>query len=422
MHALTIKNRNSPRSRGNHLTRLCYVVTNSWATSYLAGQLAYLRSQGFEVTLITSPGKELDAFQRKEGVESVRVPIERSIRPWRDFCSLVRLFRAFRSLRPQIVNAGTPKAGLLGMLAAWAARVPVRIYVVHGLRLETTRGLKRRILAMTERIASACAHRVICVSQSLADQYIQLGLADRRKVIVLGAGSANGVDAAELAPTPRRIIQAHQIREQFGISPEEPVIGYVGRLARDKGIADLVQAFAAVSSRIPTAWLLLVGDFDKADALDEATTASIRSHPRIVKTGFIDGVAPYYHAMNVVALPSFREGFPTVILEAQAAGLPTVGYQATGVVDAILDGVTGRLVPIGAVEQLAAALLEYLHDPKLAAAHGASGQGRAKSEFSNQRIWNALLEEYHKLLGWADFKWAGVRPHSRVEPPGARAA
>lgn len=383
--------------------RLCYVVTSPMSTAFLTGQLAYLRSKGYDVTLITSPGKELDSFQEREGVEVVRVPIERRIRLWSDFVSLVRLYRVFRSLRPQIVNAGTPKAGLLGMLAAWAARVPVRIYVLHGLRLETTRGLKRRILALTERIASAFSHRVICVSHSLADKYIQLGLADPKKVVVLGAGSANGIDAEHFAPTAKRVAQVCRIRKDFGILPDEPVIGYVGRLARDKGIADLVQAFAGVSKSIPTAWLLLVGDFDKTDMPDDATVESISSHPRIIKTGFIEDVAPLLHTMNLMALPSLREGFPTVVLEAQAAGKPVVGYRATGIVDAIIDGVTGRLIPIGAVEQLSAALLEYIRNPNLAEAHGSRGQQRVRTEFATQRVWRALEGEYRKLLHEAGF-------------------
>lgn len=367
-------------------------------TIFLRGQLAYMSKRGFDVTFITSPGNELDSFQEAEGVEVRRVSIMRQIRPWRDIVSLIRLYRAFRFDQPHIVNAGNPKAGLLGMLAAWAARVPVRIYTLHGLRLETTTGLKRRILYVAERIASGCAHRVICISQSVADEYVKLGLVDRKKTTVLGAGSSNGIDAASFAGTHARIAQAKLVRERLGISPSDPVIGYVGRLARDKGIADLIQVFAKICERFPMARLFLIGDLDQVDPVDQDTVSYIRNHPRITCTGFIDDVAAYLHAMNLFAFPSYREGFGNAVLEAQAAGLPVVGYRATGVIDAVVDGVTGRLVSVGAVDEMARALVAYLEDPELALEHGENGRRRALAEFSNERIWKALLSEYAMLL------------------------
>lgn len=379
-------------------TRLCYVVTHPISTCFLRGQLRHMHNQGYQVTLITSPGRELDGIREVEKVCIQTVPMEREIRPIRDLWALIQLYRVIRLVRPQIVNAGTPKAGLLGMLAAWAARVPVRIYTLHGLRLETTTGLKRRILTLAERISSACAKRVVCVSRSLANQYVQLCRVDSRKVTVLGSGSCNGVDTTLLARTHARVSHADRIRTELGISPGEPVIGYVGRLSRDKGIADLVQAFHQVRHRMPSAALLLVGDLDATDMPDDTTLARICNHPRIFSTGFVDDVAPYLHAMNVFAFPSYREGFGNAALEAQAAGLPVVGYRATGVVDAVSDGVTGQLIPVGAVDKLAAALISYVNNPELAAAHGTCGAQRARDEFSQQGVWARLGYEYSRLF------------------------
>jgi glycosyltransferase involved in cell wall biosynthesis len=378
--------------------RLCYLVTHAMTTRFLRGQLRAMRDRGFDVTLISSHGDELNQIKEAEGVDVRCLSMEREIHPFRDFHSLFQLYHLLRSIRPHILNAGTPKAGLLGMLAAWAARVPVRIYVLHGLRLESTSGFKRRILSFTERLASACAHRVIAVSHSLAEEYKRLGLVDPAKIVVLGEGSSNGLVAEEFAPTPARRAEAMDLRAKLQIAPEEPVIGYIGRLTRDKGTASLVQAFEKLSDRVPNARLLLVGDFENGDPLDDATVKCIRTHPRITCTGFVGNVVPYYHAMNVLTLPSYREGFPNVVLEAHASGLPVVGYRATGVVDAIQDGITGRLVPVGAVDELAAALMQYLGDSQLAANHGDRGRQRVQQDFTRERVWRALGAEYRELL------------------------
>jgi glycosyltransferase involved in cell wall biosynthesis len=356
-----------------------------------------MRSHGYEVTLISSPGQELAAIEQTEGVDIACVPMEREIHLFRDLRALFQLYWLFRAIRPHIVNAGTPKAGLLALLAAFCARVPVRIYMLRGLRLETATGIKRRILSLTERIASACAHRVIAVSRSLADEYQNLGLVDSIKLGVLAGGSSNGVKLSDFESTPIRQSQAFELRDRLKIAPDEPVIGYVGRLTRDKGIDDLVQAFLKLSVGHPDVWLMLVGEVEGGDALSDVTIKCIHNHPRIIRTGFVNDAAPYYHLIDVLAFPSYREGFPNAVLEAQVAGIPVVGYRATGVVDAISDGVTGRLVSIGAINELTEALREYISTPQLAAKHGACGKQHVENEFSNERVWNALLSEYQRL-------------------------
>lgn len=398
---------------------LCYVITHPLTSRFLRGQLRHMRARGYQVTLISSPGKELEQLRETEDVDIVCVPMAREISPLRDLGALVQLVWMLWKIRPHIVNVGSPKAGLLALLAAFFARIPVRIYTLRGLRLETTRGLTRRILSITERIASVCAHRVICVSQSLCDEFIRQGLVTPSKAVVLGAGSSNGVNAAEFEPTPSRRAEARNLREQLGIAPNEPVIGYVGRLTRDKGTADLVEAFQKLTNRIPNAWLILVGEFEAGDALDDATVGCIRTHPRIISVGFAGSVAPYYHMMNVMAFPSYREGFPNAVLEAQASGIPVVGYRATGVIDAITEGVTGRLIPVGAVTDLADALAEYLNNPDLAANHGIRGRQRVLNEFSNERVWDALAVEYQRLLREAGFDGEVNDEHEQTQAQAA---
>ncbi len=273
--------------------------------------------------------------------------------------------------------------------------MPVRIYTLRGLRLETTRGLKRRLLAMGERAAARAAHRVVAVSASLARRFDELGLGDPAKVSVLGAGSSNGV--RPLLPDAGGA--AASLRRKLGLPAGAPVVGYVGRLTRDKGVAELATAFAEVGRVIPAVHLLLVGDFESGDPVPPQAIARLTADPRVVITGFVSPVDPYYRLMDVLALPSHREGFPNAPLEAAMAGVPTVGFAATGTVDAIVDGATGALVrPGGDAEALAAALRRYLERPELAAAHGAAARRRAEREFRPERVWGELIELYRALL------------------------
>jgi lipopolysaccharide/colanic/teichoic acid biosynthesis glycosyltransferase/glycosyltransferase involved in cell wall biosynthesis len=390
-----------------HAPRLLIVVTiGQTARVLMKGQLSFLASQGLDTTVVCGVDDHLEEVATSEGVKVVGLSMSRSIRPLRDLWTLCRLWRVMRRIRPHIVNASTPKGGFLGMAAAVLARVPVRIYTVRGLRLTTTAGFRRWILAAAEWLASRFAHRVLCVSDSLADEYIAAGFASRSKVAVLGHGSSNGVDVRSFVSTASTAEWRRWFRQVHGISDQAPVIGFVGRLTRDKGVAELVQAFDHLQHRFPGIWLLLVGGFETDDPVDEKTKAYIQRHPRILCTGFVKEASEHYHAMDLFMFPSYREGFPNAVLEAQAAGLPVVGFSATGTVDAIVDGETGRLVPVGNVDSLVQAATVYLTDPALRARHGEQGRRRVTTRFSRAAVWTLLMEEYQRLLSAtsAEFK------------------
>jgi glycosyltransferase involved in cell wall biosynthesis len=391
--------------------RLVIAVNSSIALGFLQGQPEYFQSSGFDVTVLC-PEKRTGEWdvERPENVKIVQVPIERGIAPFQDLRSAWQLCRILRSLRPTVTNVGTPKAGLLGGFAAWLTRVPCRFYTLHGLRFETTAGLRRKLLMILERLACRFAHRVVCVSNSVRRKAIALGLVDRQKAVVFGAGSCNGVDIARYEPTPERNRKAAELRTRFGIPADAPVALFVGRLTRDKGICELLRAFQQIENRLPRLRLLLVGSYEEGDPLPPEIREQLEAHERVILTGPVNDPAPYYALADVLILPSHREGLPTVVLEGQAAGKPVIGASATGIVDLLVDNETGLLFPIGDAPALAEAIGRLVEDKLLARKLALAGQEQVKRNFRQELIWAALRREYLKVLQGVDAPRARVLP------------
>ena len=261
---------------GNRIDVL-HAVTSSLSLVLLRGQLEYLQAAGFHPAVVCGSGPESEEMRAAESIPVFTVEMEREISPWKDLVSLVRVTQLVRRLRPLVSNSGTPKAGLLVGLAAWLNRVPCRIYTLRGLRLETATGAKRWLLRLTERIACACAHRVICVSPSLRRRAVELGLVPPEKAIVLASGSSNGVDPSRFLPTAERLAKAAEFRRRHGLEHHHRVIGYVGRFTRDKGLPELMAAFRLVRQRFPSAALLLVGSYERGDPVPPETCTAIES-------------------------------------------------------------------------------------------------------------------------------------------------
>jgi glycosyltransferase involved in cell wall biosynthesis len=375
------------------LPRLVVGITSPQTCLVLTGRLRALREAGFRVTLVAGPGELLFRTADGEGVDSVAIPMRREIAPLADLLSLIRLWRLLRRLKPQLTEFSTPKAGLLGCIAARLAGVPARVYLLRGLKLETSTGLKRQILLATERIAAASAHLVLCNSESLRTEALALRIAPASKLHLLGEGSSNGVDVERFAPGPSNV------RQQLGIPLEAQVVGFVGRLTRDKGLPELIQAFDQIVNSAPDARLLLVGWFDASeDALGRALRTRIESHPRIHLAGFVADTALYYRAMDVMVLPTWREGFPNVVLEAAACGVPVVTTFSTGSRDAVLPEVTGLLIPPGYPAAISEAVLTLLSDPGRRLRMGQAARAWVIEHFVNQRVLGLTTALYRSLL------------------------
>lgn len=377
--------------------RLVHVTTVPESLGFFVGQVGFMKARGFEVHALSSPGPLLDAFGAREGVPTHAVEMPRSISPGHDLGAVRRLAATLRSIRPHVVHSHTPKGGLLGTMAAWMTRVPVRIYHIRGLPLMTATGRRRALLRWTERVACSLAHQVLCVSHSVRDVAIAEGLCPPEKIRVLLGGSGNGVDAAGRFDPARNAPARAELRAKHSIPAEAEVLGFVGRVVRDKGILELAAAWAALRDEFPAAHLLVVGPLEPQDPVPPATLAALRADPRVHFVGPADS-APYYAAMDLLVFPTYREGFPNVPLEAAAMGLAVVATRIPGCVDAVADGETGTLVPAADAPALAGAVRAYLRDPALRAAHGRAGRERALRDFAQEAIWTALHAEYLRLL------------------------
>ena len=398
---------------------ILYLLTDEISSVLVRGQLGYLIDHGFDVTVGTrrsepdtppAPGKWDD------GVVVEHVPFVREPSPLSDLRALWATIRLIRRVRPTIVNASTPKAGLLGMLAAWLCRVKVRVYVVRGFRFETMTGWRRRLLVSLEWIAARCANQVIFNSHSLlavgqAEDIVRSGRGQ-----VLGAGSGNGIDVARFADD--RLPSRAAAREQFGLPADAPVIGFVGRFTKDKGIEDLIDVFTSLAPPSPepgghrardeftrTAdaaaevrepWLLLVGQFEDGNPISVCARRAIETHPRIMVIPWLEHTGVAYQAMDVLAFPSYREGMPNVPLEAQLCGVPVVGYAATGTVDAVAGVGRNALVAVSDTQALGEAITRALQGRLAATAVCSSTAAEiwVRKQFASERLWSSLDDLY----------------------------
>ena len=358
----------------------------------LQGQLRML-SEHYEVVAVSSPGKDLEKVEKREGVRTVAVPMERQISPIRDLVSLFRLIRLFHREKPWMVHSLTPKAGLLAMIAAWICRVPVRIHSFTGLVFPTASGLKQKILIATDSITCACATTVLPEGKGVQKDLERFRITSK-PLNIIGNGNINGIDLEFFVQTPAIWEQAEKYRKE-----EVLTFCFVGRIVRDKGINELVSAFQRLHQTYPNTRLVLVGPFEEQlDPVLPETRQAIEQQAAIEWMGWQDDIRPFLAASEVFVFPSYREGFPNVVLQAGAMGLPCIVTDINGSNEIISEGINGCIIPSQNEQALYEAMEKMLN---LEERQKLAQQARPQiaNRYERKALWKELLKFYRSLEG-----------------------
>jgi glycosyltransferase involved in cell wall biosynthesis len=345
-----------------------------------------VQAQGYSVCVVSSPGPELERLSDEMGVRVRSLPMTRDVSPLADLLALARWFWVCLAERPSLMISATPKASLLSLLAGKTFCRGRRLYYVGGLRLEGEEGRRRQLLNVIERLTSWASTEVVANSQSLASRIAELRLAPQDKLRQTHPGSSHGVDSNHFSPRPRDL----ELADKLGISRSVPVIGFVGRLTHDKGIDCLISAVALLRKDGVSCQLIVVGaqiEPDSAIYLDKLESAG----GHVIAVGAVDDVRPYFGLMDLHVLPSLREGFPNVVLEASAMGLPTVTTDATGAIDSVQDGKTGLIVRTQDQRGLAEAIKTLIRDPGMASRYGVAARNWVVADFQTEAVVQTLL-------------------------------
>ncbi|MFN9501222.1 MAG: glycosyltransferase family 4 protein [Chryseotalea sp.] len=364
----------------------------------LQGQFRFMQQNGWEVLTVSAEGTEVQEIKEKEAVKHISIPLTRQISPLTDLVALWKLIRIINTFKPDIVHSHTPKAGLIGMLAAWLCRVPNRLHTVAGLPLMEYSGLKRLLLNSAEKLTYRFATKVYPNSFQLFE-FIKNNLyQNSQKFRVIGKGSSNGIDIEYFTPNKYIEDKANDIRFSFNIPPNAFVFLFIGRLVKDKGIIELVQAFDEVI-KANDAYLLLVGLFESdLDPLPQDILDKITNHPKIKLSGFQKDVRPFLMASNAFVFPSYREGFPNVVLQAACMEVPVIATNINGCNEIIEHERSGLLVKPKDSKELKVAMLRMIQNEVDRECFRTAAATYVRMNFSRTHFWTLLLAEYKSLV------------------------
>ena len=365
----------------------------------LQGQPQFMIQNDFEIILASADGKEISKIEQETGLKVHILPLTRKISPIIDLKALWKTYKLIKQTQPDIVHTHTPKAGIIGMLAAKFAGVPVRMHTVAGMPLLETTGIKRRILKLVEKLTYKSATGVYPNSFGLKDIILKNGLTNPKKLKVLANGSSNGIDLNYFNPElyPEKDIQSLRIR--LNISNNDFVFSFVGRLVGDKGINELVNAFIRLQKKHKHIKLLLIGNEEPhLDPLKPEVKQEIQNNKDIITTGWVDDVRPYFAISNGFVFPSYREGMPNVVMQAGAMGLASIVSDINGCNEIIQDHINGLIIPAKNTEVLFEAMRKLLTQKELLLKLQENARPSIQSRFEQKMVWQALLDEYQKQL------------------------
>ncbi len=386
------------------LKKLIRITTVPISLNKLLGRQLTFMNRHFEVTAVSAHEKELKEVAARYGIKHAHVEMTRQISPLQDLKSLWAFYRLCKKEKPLIVHSHTPKAGIVGMLGAKLAGVPIRLHTVAGLPLMEASGNKRKLLNFVERLTYSCATKVYPNSQGLYEFILKERFTSSNKLKVIANGSSNGIDTSHFSPAATEERSAAQLKDELGISSDDFVFIFVGRLVGDKGINELITAFSKISKSanqqtISSCKLLLVGPLEaKLDPLLPETLSEIENNPNIMSVGFQQDVRLYFAIADALVFPSYREGFPNVVMQAGAMELPAIVTDINGCNEIIIHGKNGLIIPPKNSDALFNAMLQLIGDKSVYVQLQRNARPMITSRYEQQVVWDALLAEYNRLI------------------------
>lgn len=377
------------------MKKLIRITTIPLSLDKLLGKQLSFMNQFYKVIAISADKKELRRISEKYGVDDHHVEMTREISPFQDLIAVWKLYQFLRKEKPQIVHSHTPKAGIVGMMASYFAGVPHRFHTVAGLPLMEATGIKRKVLNSVEALTYKLATKVYPNSFGLQEIILKEGFCNADKLKVLGNGSSNGIDTQHFNRDQISASTQYQLRSNFKIEPNDFVFIFVGRLVSDKGINEMIVAFKKMQTKLSTVKLLLVGPLEtELDALLPETLKEIEKNASIISVGYQDDVRPYFAIANALVFPSYREGFPNVVLQAGAMELPSIVSNINGCNETIAEGENGLIIPAKNVELLKDAMLKMATDKNLYNHLQLNARKKIVKNYEQSVVWEALLQEY----------------------------
>ena len=382
------------------MPKLIRITTAPLSMKYLlTGQMRYMKDQGFDVIMISSEGQEWPDIISKEGCEHEVIHMTRKITPLTDLASFWKLYRFIRKQKPDIVHSHTPKAGLLAMVAAKLAGVKIRIHTIAGLRFVTSSGLTRGLLIRMEKLTASAATHVWPNSFSLLTYIRDHGLASQKKLEVIGLGSSNGINLTRFSPQALHPDKIKKIKEQINYNDNFIYLLCVGRIVKDKGIGELTKAFQRAYECNDKLRLVLVGTFeDEVDPVGDDVRQLLNSHPGIILTGWSDDVEYFLHFSFALLHPSYREGFPNVLLQAGAMFCPVICSRIDGNTDIVEHRKTGLMFAPGDEAALYEQLEFALANPALIKQWATNQRNKIEQYFDQPVVHDQIRRRYRELL------------------------
>ncbi|MFT4018511.1 MAG: glycosyltransferase family 4 protein [Agriterribacter sp.] len=373
-------------------------VSSSFCAHFLRGQVSYLVAHGFEVIIVSGPGKEIEMLAKEENAKLIPISFTKKITPFTDLVQLFKIINILKKEKPDIINAGNPKSGFLIMLACYFAGYSNRIFTLHGLVSDSKSGLFKAIMTITERISCGIAKKVIVVSPSLKIHAEQRNILKPDKGLIIGKGSSNGINLQKFSKTVPVINMSQVLKNKYSLNDNPFVICFIGRLTKDKGIDILFNAFNQLVKKYDNIRLLIAGPVIPENPFSVGFMEQLNKDPKVVFMGEVSDIVPVYAMADVLVLPSFREGLPNVLLEAAAMEVPVVASDIPGCKDAVKIEYNGLLFEKGNVDALVNNIEQLINNPDLREVYGRNGRLFVTSDFDNIKIWSGQLNLYTAML------------------------